>query len=56
MKEYKMVKQAQGFMKVLKDEEFMDLLNQEARGGWRLVSVVAGQGGHYMKAILERER
>ena len=55
MKEYKMVKQAKNVFNHLKDEEFIELLNQEARGGWSVVSVVSANGS-YMKAILERDR
>lgn len=54
MKEYKMVKQIKGAFKVLKDDEFIQELNNEARGGWKVISVV-GQGSA-LKAFLERER
>ncbi|GLB53230.1 hypothetical protein NBRC110019_22700 [Neptunitalea chrysea] len=56
MKEYKMVKQAKGAFKgYLKDEDFIQVLNQEARGGWKVVSVVSNNGA-YLKAILERDK
>lgn len=54
MKEYKMVKQVKGPFKFIKDEDFVQELNNEARGGWRVVSVVFQNSG--LKAFLERDK
>lgn len=54
MKEYKMVNQIKGAFKFTKDDDFIQELNNEARGGWRVVSVVAVGNG--LKAFLERDR
>lgn len=50
-KEYKIVTQKTSIF--MKDKDFEDMLNTEARNGWRVVSVVMHGG---LKAILEKDR
>ena len=51
MKEYKIIKK--GVWK--KDNDFEDTMNQFAREGWRVISVVHSNGV-ISKAVLERDK
>ncbi|NER12277.1 DUF4177 domain-containing protein [Leptobacterium flavescens] len=52
MKEYKIIKQKAGLF--MKDSDFEDLLNNEARNGWKLINVVLHGGA--LKAFMEKSR
>ena len=51
MKEYKIIKK--GTWK--KDTDFEDVINQHAREGWRVISIIHSSGV-ISKAVLERDK
>ena len=52
MKEYKIIKR--NFWK--KDSDLEELINQHARGGWEVKSVIGNNGGSITRVILERDK
>lgn len=54
MKEYKIVKRES--MWSTKDDDFIDLFNQNAREGWEVLSVGFNQSGMMLKAVMVRDK
>lgn len=52
MKEYKIIKR--GFWK--KDADLEEIINQHAKGGWEVKSVIGDQSGSITKLVLERDK
>lgn len=52
MKEYKIIKR--GFWK--KDSDLEELINQEAKVGWEVKSVIGNTDGSIIRVVLERNK
>ncbi|GLB48943.1 DUF4177 domain-containing protein [Neptunitalea lumnitzerae] len=55
MREYKIISQVLGPFKVMKEDDFIKLINQEAKIGWKVVNVIGDAAGN-LKAFMERDR
>ncbi|MBL4745239.1 MAG: hypothetical protein JKY08_02605 [Flavobacteriaceae bacterium] len=54
IKEYKIIKPTSRWS--IKDEEFIELFNENSKEGWEVLSVGYNVGGNILKAVLVRDK